>query len=195
MEISRKAFLRELTTGTIATSAWRMGLLPTLASENLNPPEIIEGQEVRRAIPLAAATERVNGGAIFVNHGSGFGRRIAYTFDDGPTEKDKVTERVLATLKERNIKATFFMIGGNVAAHPDLARAVVEDGHEVGNHSLTHPFLNRLSNERVTYELEKTQDFIAIAVGYKPIWFRPPFGAFKRSQGGLASALGLGVVY
>lgn len=130
----------------------------------------------------------------FINSGNGFGNRIAITFDDGPTPN--ITERVLAELEKRRVRATFFMIGQNVKAHPSLARTVVDAGHEVGNHSYTHPQLGKLPAERVEDELKRTQDVIADATGKVPQWFRPPYGSFnKKEQGIIPMKLGLGIVY
>jgi len=131
--------------------------------------------------------------AHYVSSGPGFGRRLAITFDDGPTPG--VTERVLAELKKRDIKSSFFMIGQRVAAYPDLAKKVFDDGHEVCNHSFTHPQLSKMPDMAVSLELERCQEAIDKAIGHKPVWCRPPYGAFKKTQGHLAVALGLGVVY
>jgi peptidoglycan/xylan/chitin deacetylase (PgdA/CDA1 family) len=73
------------------------------------------------------------------------------TFDDGPSVGN--TARLLDILKQRNIKVTFFMIGPNVVAHPEIARRVLAEGHEIGNHSWTHPQLSKLSDQRVTEEI------------------------------------------
>ena len=68
-----------------------------------------------------------------------------------------MTERILDVLKQRNLPATFFMIGQHVAAAPELARRVLAEGHEIGNHSLTHPKLAELPESRVVEEIQKTQ--------------------------------------
>jgi peptidoglycan-N-acetylglucosamine deacetylase len=78
------------------------------------------------------------------------------TFDDGPSAE--YTPRLLDLLKARHLKATFFLIGQNVQAHPELVRRIIADGHEVGNHTWDHPQLSKLSDERATDEIEKTQD-------------------------------------
>ena len=70
------------------------------------------------------------------------------------------TTRLLDILKQRNIKVTFFMIGPNVVAHPEIARRALAEGHEIGNHSWTHPQLSKLSDQRVTEEITKTQEAI-----------------------------------
>src|ERR1700722_3000531 len=105
---------------------------------------------------------------------------IAMTFDDGPSAEN--TPRLLEMLKQRNIKATFFLIGQNAASNPDLVRRILADGHEVGNHSWTHPQLSKLSDDRVTAEITKTQDAIKEASGFTPTLLRPPYGAITARQ-------------
>lgn len=129
----------------------------------------------------------------FINSGPGFGNRLALTFDDGPTPG--VTERVLEQLSRRNLHATFFLIGSKVDATPHLVRRVVDEGHDIANHSYTHPRLSGMSDAAVEQQLARTQESIIRACGVTPVWFRPPYGAFRREQGPLASKLGLGVAY
>jgi peptidoglycan-N-acetylglucosamine deacetylase len=105
---------------------------------------------------------------------------IAMTFDDGPSSAN--TPRLLEILKQRNIKATFFLIGQNAAANPDIVRRILADGHEIGNHSWTHPQLSKLSDDRVTTEINKTQDAIKDASGFTPTILRPPYGAITARQ-------------
>ena len=105
---------------------------------------------------------------------------IAMTFDDGPSAEN--TPRLLEMLKQRNIKATFFLIGQNVASNPDLVRRILAEGHEIGNHSWTHPQLSKLSDQKVTVEITKTQDAIKEASGFTPTLLRPPYGAITPRQ-------------
>jgi peptidoglycan/xylan/chitin deacetylase (PgdA/CDA1 family) len=79
---------------------------------------------------------------------------VALTFDDGPNPP--YTEQLLELLGREGVRATFFMIGARVQAHPDSARAVVQAGHEVGNHSWSHPRLLLLSPSRTRAEIERT---------------------------------------
>jgi peptidoglycan-N-acetylglucosamine deacetylase len=83
---------------------------------------------------------------------------LAMTFDDGPSAE--YTPRLLDLLKARHLKATFFLVGKNVEAHPDLVRRIIAEGHEVGNHTWDHPQLSKLSDTQATDEIEKTQDAI-----------------------------------
>src|SRR6202022_2804443 len=118
---------------------------------------------------------------------------IAMTFDDGPSAEN--TPRLLEMLKQRNIKATFFLIGQNVADNPDIVRRILADGHEVGNHSWTHPQLSKLSDDKVTAEVTKTQDAIKDASGFTPTLLRPPYGAITtRQRDWIESRFGLNII-
>ncbi len=118
---------------------------------------------------------------------------IAMTFDDGPSSEN--TPRLLEMLKQRNIKATFFLIGQNVASNPDIVRRLLAEGHEVGNHSWTHPQLSKLSDDRVTAEITKTQDAIKEASGFSPTLLRPPYGAITpRQREWIESRFGLNII-
>jgi peptidoglycan/xylan/chitin deacetylase (PgdA/CDA1 family) len=100
---------------------------------------------------------------------------IAMTFDDGPAVPETAT--LLEYLAQYKARATFFVVGQNAAAHPDILRAEVEAGHEVGNHSWNHPDLTQLSTAEVTSQLERTSAAIKAATGQEPTLFRPPYGA------------------
>jgi peptidoglycan-N-acetylglucosamine deacetylase len=118
---------------------------------------------------------------------------IAMSFDDGPSAAN--TPRLLDILKQRNIKATFFLIGQNVASNPDIVRRILADGHEIGNHSWTHPQLSKLSDDRVTAEITKTQDAIKEASGFTPTILRPPYGAITaRQREWIESKFGLSII-
>jgi peptidoglycan/xylan/chitin deacetylase (PgdA/CDA1 family) len=103
------------------------------------------------------------------------GKRISLTFDDGPT--GQFTEQVLDILREHHVPATFFVCGKNVEAHPELLRRIVADGHEVGNHTYSHPYLFFKSRRRMAEEIDRTQAIIEKVVGFRPNIFRPPYGA------------------
>jgi peptidoglycan-N-acetylglucosamine deacetylase len=118
---------------------------------------------------------------------------IAMTFDDGPSAEN--TPRLLEMLKQRNIKATFFLIGQNVASNSDLVRRILAEGHEIGNHSWTHPQLSKLSDDRVTAEITQTQDAIRDASGFTPTLLRPPYGAITpRQREWIESRFGLNII-
>ena len=103
------------------------------------------------------------------------GKRITLTFDDGPT--GQFTEQVLDILREHHVPATFFVCGKNVEAHPNLLRRIVAEGHEVGNHTYSHPYFFFKSRRRMAEEIDRTQAIIEKVVGFRPNIFRPPYGA------------------
>lgn len=107
------------------------------------------------------------------------GRKIALTFDDGPSAK--LTPRLLDMLKERGIKATFFVLGTCVAANPELVKRMVEEGHEVGNHSWDHKSLAGLGAAGLQAQIDRTNAAIENAGGVKPVVIRPPYGATNSS--------------
>jgi len=100
---------------------------------------------------------------------------VAMTFDDGPHPVN--TPRLLNILKERNIKATFYVVGTNAQSYPHILRRMIAEGHEIGNHTKTHAYLTRLSAEGVRNELGFTHRAIVQATGVPPRTMRPPYGA------------------
>jgi len=129
--------------------------------------------------------------AHFVNKGPGFNNRIALTYDDGPSPG--VTDIVLKELDKRSLTATFFMIGRKAEMYPALAKEVADAGHEIANHTYTHPTLSSLGRDRVNYELQKAQEVLVSVTGKTPMWFRPPYGAFRKDQGPIPRSKELGV--
>ena len=101
-------------------------------------------------------------------------KRIALTFDDGPHEN--YTAEILSILQEYGIKATFFVVGQNAKEHSSLLQQVAEAGHEIGNHTYTHPKLKEQNAESFSCELEKTRAVIESITGISPSLFRPPEG-------------------
>lgn len=100
-------------------------------------------------------------------------RAVAITFDDGPNPV--YTPQVLEIFSEAKGKATFFMIGEQMRNHPEVVRQVCDQGHEIGNHTFTHPKLSQLSIEDCLKEIEETEKLIEKMAGQKPVVFRPPY--------------------
>lgn len=99
--------------------------------------------------------------------------KIVLTFDDGP---DPVwTPKILDILKQENVKGTFFVIGENGQANPELVKRIVDEGHEIGNHSFTHPNLGEVPNKVVDLELSATQRLIESLTGRSTRLFRAPY--------------------
>ncbi|HEY4566624.1 MAG TPA: polysaccharide deacetylase family protein [Savagea sp.] len=101
-------------------------------------------------------------------------KMVALTFDDGPDPKS--TPIVLDTLDKYGAPGTFFMLGSNVQNYPDLTRDILERGHELGNHSWSHPLLPNLTPDAVRKEVGNTTAKIEEVTGQRPTVFRPPYG-------------------
>ena len=103
------------------------------------------------------------------------GPYIAMTFDDGPSAT--LTPKLLDLLAAQHIKVTFFVIGENVAEHPEIVARAAREGHEIGNHSWSHPNFAKMSQESVRSQLQRTDDAIKNATGKRPTLMRPPYGS------------------
>ncbi|MFE1174387.1 glycosyltransferase [Streptomyces sp. NPDC058773] len=102
-------------------------------------------------------------------------RTLALTFDDGP---DPVwTPRILDALRRNHVHATFFVVGTQVVAHPELVRRIVAEGHQIGIHTFTHPDLARLAPWQRSLELRETQLAVAGAAGVTTALLRPPYSS------------------
>ena len=102
------------------------------------------------------------------------------TFDDGPHET--LTPKLLDLLAQKKIKATFFVLGENAQRHPEILKRAVAEGHEIGNHSWSHPHLAKLPDEAVRSQLQRTDDVISQAIGVHPKIMRPPYGELTPKQ-------------
>ncbi len=105
---------------------------------------------------------------------------ISITFDDGPNPAQ--TPRLLKMLKDRGIKATFFCVGQCVAQNPDVAKQIVEEGHEIANHSWNHPLLTKMTEAAVKDQIDRTHNVIKQTTGVTPTLLRPPYGGFTARQ-------------
>lgn len=136
------------------------------------------------AVPIGAVPSKPD---YYVHAGPG---TMALTFDDGPSPL--YTGRVLALLRQYGVTATFFMIGSNIQKYPDVLRQVLAEGHQVGNHTWTHPDLGTLSATEVRDEIERTSDIIAqTGRTGQPTLFRAPGGFFTRASMRVCATLGL----
>src|ERR1700730_12468236 len=150
----------------------------------------------------AAATASAAGYQSMAPQGQWFGRtfaggargsrQIALTYDDGPN--DIHTLKLLDVLAKHSVRATIFMIGRYVRQRPDIARAVAQAGHLIGNHTFTHPLLIFESAARTRTHLVDCHQALEDAVGEHSNLFRPPFGGRRPATLRVARALGLETV-
>ena len=109
------------------------------------------------------------------HQGAGDEHAVTLTFDDGPDPK--WTPKILDILKEHNVKATFFMLGSQAENYPSLVQRIVKEGHEIGNHSYTHPNISEISAKQIELELNATQYLLESITGRRTLLFRPPYNA------------------
>ena len=105
--------------------------------------------------------------------------KVALTFDDGPSPE--CTLDLLEGLKERDVKATFFLIGQKAEENPKLVRAIHEGGHIIGNHSYSHVNLGAMSKEKACEQIDETNQVIFDETGEYPMYLRSPFGSTKKN--------------
>lgn len=104
-------------------------------------------------------------------------KKIALTLDG--TWGAEYTEQLLNLFKNEDVKVTFFFAGYWLKKYPDLVKKIAAAGHEIGNHTFTHPHLNQLSKDEIIEELESTSDLIYQLTGKRPELFRPPYGEYN----------------
>jgi peptidoglycan-N-acetylglucosamine deacetylase len=116
------------------------------------------------AIPLSYNIDRIGGAR----------KKIAISFDDGPDPQ--WTPKILDVLKEKKAPAVFFIIGDQANKWPDILKREFTEGHEIGNHTFTHPKFDEISHTQIRWELNLTQRLIESTLDVKTILFRPPYG-------------------
>ena len=146
-----------------------------LPSRDVPAEERAAAQPTEKNKPNTEAQPRITFDSVHVD-----GPYIAMTFDDGP--QAKLTPKLLDLLAAHHIKATFFVIGENVAQHPDIVARAAREGHEIGNHSWSHPKFGKMSDQSVRRELQRTDDAIKSATGTRPTLMRPPYGSLTARQ-------------
>lgn len=102
---------------------------------------------------------------------------VAITLDDGPDPR--YTLPILETLKSRHVKATFFLVGTEAEKYPDIVRQIAHHGHEIGNHTQTHPEMKDLSYKQIVREISAGDDILQSITGKRPYYFRPPKGVIN----------------
>jgi peptidoglycan/xylan/chitin deacetylase (PgdA/CDA1 family) len=139
------------------------------------PIPVRPAEHIAPAVPVRASGPKITYSQCHVD-----GPYVALTFDDGPHGAN--TPRLLDMLKQRKVKATFFVVGQCVAEYPEIAKRIVEEGHEIANHSWSHPQLTRLGEGTVSEQLGKTHDVVKQTTGVTMTLLRPPYGAFTPNQ-------------
>src|SRR2546428_7478948 len=137
-----------------------------------NAPAAQSGDRDKRATP---AGPPITFSSLHVD-----GPYIAMTFDDGPSAN--LTPKLLDLPATRHFKVTFLVIGENVAEHPETVARAAREGHEIGNHSWSHPNFGKMSDDNVRSQLRRTDDAIRSAMGNRPTLMRPPYGSITARE-------------
>lgn len=140
-------------------------------SQPVNPPSRLESAPVSST----PAGPQITFNSVHVE-----GPYIAMTFDDGPN--GVLTPKLLDLLAAHHIKATFFVVGQCAAEFPDILKRAAREGHEIANHSWSHPNFGKMSDDAVRSQLQKTDDAIKNAIGTRPTLMRPPYGSITARQ-------------
>src|SRR5436190_10543605 len=146
-----------------------------IAALGLGAESISATPDAARENPAAPEESSITFNSVHVD-----GPYIAMTFDDGPSAM--LTQKLLDLLAAHHIKATFFVIGENVAEHPEIVARAAREGHEIGNHSWSHPNFGKMSDESVRRQLWQTDDAIKNAIGKRPTIMRPPYGSITARE-------------
>lgn len=123
----------------------------------------------------------------------GAGDVVALTFDDGPDPR--YTPAILDALEKHGVKATFFVVGEHVERYPDLARRIVDEGHEIGFHSYAHHRMKGRPYEDVRREQQRCAEIVRRVAGVEPVWYRPPRRQMTSAQERMVNEEGLQVAF
>lgn len=153
-------------------------------------------ESLRPGMPLLILTDDPNAASasVLVERGNPDQPRVALTLDAGASAAP--TPQILAALRERNLRVTFFLTGAWMREHPDLTRQIAADGHELANHSLHHPDFRTLDRDEILGELDATEQIAREIAGVstRP-FFRPPYGGIDRRVIDVVIAAGYVPIY
>lgn len=159
MDTIRTRWVRKWIVGLVSICA--LGLNLCLAEDNAlqpMPDKILDG--------------RID----IIWRGSADKKNVALTFDDGPVPA--YTLKILDTLKKFKVRATFFVIGQSAEAHPEIIKRMAMEGHEIENHTYTHPYLTWINAKEIRQEIKRCHQTIIHTSGITPRFFRPPFQVY-----------------
>ncbi|MGM9988184.1 MAG: polysaccharide deacetylase family protein [Bacillaceae bacterium] len=135
---------------------------------------VAKDQQVLTEPTMVTTLPTEHKGKVAPTHYNGEVRKVAYlTIDDGPS---KHTDKLLQILKEKDVKATFFLIGTNVELYKEAVKASYDQGHYVGMHSVTHDYNKLYTNGEIVNEMKETQRRIAAITGHESVLYRCPYG-------------------
>ena len=140
-----------------------------------------------QSVYFGYATRRVPIYAVKTNE-----KKIAISFDAAYGNSE--TLEIIRILKEKNVKATFFLVGFWTEKYPDLVKTIDESGFEIGTHSNTHPYMSKLTADQIKAELQTSMDLITNITGKPVTLFRPPYGDYNDTLINVADSIGLKMI-
>ncbi len=141
-------------------------------------PIIYAGQQLIIALPQGSGSTITEAQVVQSGTLDSSAKRIALTFDSGWLYEQTIP--LLNVLDKYSVTATFFPRAYWIHDHPNLGREIVKRGHTMGNHSLTHPHMNKLTVEQLHYEMQESTRIIQEVTGVRPYLFRPPYGEYDQ---------------
>ncbi|MDT8863068.1 polysaccharide deacetylase family protein [Alkalihalobacillus sp. MEB130] len=154
----------------------------TFTREVLLPKLLLE-PKIIRDLQWLYFEQRMNEPNKMIYMGDSSRKQIALTFDDGPEKT--YTPQILEILRDKEVKATFFVVGKMAKEYPEQLKQMYEEGHVIGNHTWDHPYITELTDEQLIENVQSTNEEIEKITGFKPNLFRPPFGEMEDRQAGL----------
>jgi peptidoglycan-N-acetylglucosamine deacetylase len=131
------------------------------------------GFDASRELIVSERFDQYPSAYVIERRGRGVGKQVVLSFDDGPDPQ--FTPKILDILRDKGVKAVFFVIGLNADLHPGLLERIVHEGHEIGNHSFTHPDISAISPRQFRLELNATERLFEARLGRGSLLFRPPY--------------------
>ena len=174
----------------------RFGMICLLAVMVFGLSATISGQQITGrffAIEDCVETENAVSGALGEPRQFQTEKRVALTFDDGPNET--FTPKLLDGLNERNVKATFFVLGKQAKQFPQLVKRIVEEGHQLGCHGYEHVDMLTLSVDEACKQMTRTSDLLMELTGQRPLFMRPPYGRCQKQLAERSGMIEVGDVY
>lgn len=170
----------------VAKRSAAFAFAPAAAATFFNVPDFRSSPDLSvltfrsSSLPLATAQDEINCHEVAC---------VALTFDDGPSF---YTEGLLDTLKEHNVKATFFVLGTQVRIQSETVQRMFQEGHQIGNHTWDHPNLTKMGDAQIREQLQLADDLISQIIGMPTPFMRPPYGAYNDR---VLAASGLPIIF
>ncbi len=162
-------------------------LLILAAAAAVSPSNSVSASTKKKSKPNELQSRAISWAALqkqfpehYFLHGPRDSNQVSLSFDDAPDER--FTPQILDILAEHKIKATFFIVGDRALKHPELVKRILDEGHDIGNHSYDHVLFTKLTLDKFKYQINETNRIIKSITGSTPRFIRPPYGEINEEQ-------------